>query len=101
MPTTACPTYGWVPLMLPFGSIHPLCPDLPFVTQFISHLPPYFKKILHKRGLCIIFAARHNYVLIAISPCTRCMILGKVLNLAQPQFPHLQNRDASNSLELL
>lgn len=26
------------------------------------------------------------------------MILDKVLNLAQPQFPHLQNGDASNSL---
>lgn len=63
--------------------------------------PWFLKKCLHKGGLCIIFVVRHNYVPNVISPWSGCMILDTVFNLAQLQFPHLQNRDASNGLELL
>lgn len=60
----------------------------------------FFSEHVQGKAVCIV-DIREPWVQILVLPLSGCVTLGKLLNLSECHFPHLQNEDNGTYLEEL
>lgn len=75
-------------------------PKCYFVCFFLNH-PIVFFNGLGQQKVASTVDVRKTWVQISALPLSSCVILGKLINLSERHFPHLQNEDNDTHLEEL